>query len=515
MWAPSFGLDTVFVTTRDDFRSEARGLNSSGVWRSLDRGATWRQVLRLVIGLACTRGELRYAPDGLRHVGRSHRSAAVRGDQVRDWSSNRSGSSFSLARGTATSANALQNRFYDVQVLLSGEVVALGEAGLFFLDPATASFTRAAAPGDLNFFDLGSDGDYRNAISAAGASDLGGNAFVVVRSADSGGALVAPAILYSRSGGRVWQRVPGPGAGVSAFRGGCGGSPFIRVDPAGIPDNVNFYYGDGCFLYKAGPLAVPPGGDFGPLLVGLTWSRFTLAHEDTHDFVPFGSLDAMVATDGGIEVCRRDNSAPCGETIGPEDGLNALQVTGLGGQRIADFDGLFSNPEYHLYASTWHTSIWSSVDGSRWEFGDGAEGMELEMPRITGDRATSQIAYDRYAFTCPECQIRLSGALFSDAVDFPHAPDSLRPGFFIPPAGAGYAYARSRAAPRRLRSRWQSTYAAGRSQCGRKSIRFGIAVPRAADYAWSRPYWGMLSSARFSALGISIRPCIPWSRASE
>ncbi len=459
-WAPTFGLDTVFVSTRDDFRKEATrrpdgslariGFNTSGVWRSTDRGVTWGQVLQLesgprAFGVNCDTRPMAYGMSADR-IGRRVFVATKCGV----WSSvTGSSRSFVLRGGTATNSTPSLNRFYDVEVLLSGDVVALGEAGLFVLPRDSVDFVSATTvPGGLDFANLGADGDYRGAFSASPRGTR--NVFAVVRSNSVGGVLVSPALLYSADAGRNWQTVGGPGAGVSRFRGGCGGAPFIRVVSATSPplsdnpDLVNLYYGDGCYLYKAGPLSVP-GGNFGTLLNSLTWTRFTLAHEDTHDFVPYGgsrALNAMVATDGGIEVCTRDNSVPCGETIGPDDGLNALQMLGLGGQRILDFSGLFSHPEYHLYASTWHTELWSSADGTTWAQGDSAEGAELEMPRVASDRETSQVAYDRYAWDCrtplvTDCQYRLSGALFGGSEDFPlAAPEALRPAFAIPPGKA-------------------------------------------------------------------------------
>jgi len=464
LWAPTFGLGTVFVSTRDDFRKErtlrpdgfiARvGFNTSGVWRSDDRGDSWRQVLQLTSGprpggVNCDTRPMAYGMSA-DPIGRRIFVATKCGV----WgSSDGERSGFGLYPGTATDPDPALNRFYDVEVLRSGDVVALGEGGFFVLNSSTLRFERTATiPGGLDFRNLGADGDYRGAFSASPRGNQ--NIFAVVRSNSAGDTLVAPAILYSRSGGRSWQTVPGPAGGISGFRGGCGGAPFIRavLTPlGGHPDAVTLYYGDGCYLYKAGPLSPQaPLYNFGPLIPSIVWSRFTLAHEDTHDFAPYGgfsALNAMVATDGGIEVCRRDNSAPCGETIGPEDGLNALQVLGLGGQRILDFSGLFANPEYHLYASTWHTHLWSSADGANWAQGDSAEGAELEMARVASDRETSQFAYDRYAWGCGSCQYRLSGALFGGSEDFPlAAPDVSRPAFAIPP-GRAYAQISNNATP--------------------------------------------------------------------
>lgn len=465
VWAPTFGLDTVFVSARDDFRKEATrdaagrvtriGFTMSGVWRSADRGATWSQVLQLgsgprPLGVNCDPRPMAYGMSA-DSIGRQIFVATKCGV----WSSftGLSGS-FILRPGTATSADPTLNRFYDVVVLRSGEAVALGEAGLFVLGAGASDFVQTTAvPGGLDFRNLGADGDYRGAFSASPRGDR--NVFAVVRSASAGSTLVAPAIIYSADAGRRWQPVMAPAASVSGFRGACGGSPFIRVVSGHLSDNpdlVNLYYGDGCYLYTAGPLLVP-GGNFGTLLGSLTWSRFTMAHEDTHDFVlPGGgrARNALVATDGGIEVCKRDNSEPCRETIGPEDGLNALQILGLGGQRILDYSGLFSHPEYHLYASTWHTMLWSSADGTNWTQGDSAEGGELEMTRTALDRESSQVAYDRYAWNCPRespgCQYRLSGALFGGSEDFPRAPDTLRPAFSVPP-GRAYAQSSNSASP--------------------------------------------------------------------
>ncbi len=449
-WAPTFGLGTVFVSTRDDFRKErtlrpdgftARiGFNTSGVWRSDDRGDTWRQVLQLRSGplpggVNCDTRPMAYGMSTDR-IGRQIFVATKCGV----WgSSTGERNEFGLYPGTATAANPALNRFYDVEALRSGDVVALGEAGLFTLAPGTALFVRTTTiPPGLDFGNLGSDGNYRGAFSSSPRGNR--NVFAVVRSNSVGGNLVAPAILYSSDAGRNWQIVPGPASDVSGFRGGCGGAPFIRavLTPLGDnPDAITLYYGDSCHLYKAGPLSPQlPSFNFGPILGSITWSRFTMAHDDTHDFVPFGSRNAMVATDGGIEVCRRDNSVPCGETIGPEHGLNALQVLGLGGQRILDFSGLFSHPEYHLYASTWHDDLWSSSDGESWTAGDSAEGAELEMTRTALDRESAQVAYDRYAWQCGSCQYRLSGALFGGSEDLPLAPGALRTAFAIPPGRA-------------------------------------------------------------------------------
>ncbi len=436
VWAPTFALGTAFVSTRDDFRSETRGTNTSGVWRSRDGGVTWSQVLRLrstnpYPGAACDSRPMAYGMSA-DPIGRRLFVATKCGI----WRT-LDGSGFVRYRETASSSNTSLNRYYDVQVLLSGDVVALGEAGLSYLASGATAFAPAASvPGGLSFGSLGSDGNYRGAFSAAPRGNL--NAFAVVESASG-----LPALLYSPDGGRNWQSAQVPAD--PNYSGGCGGSPFVRVLPVSPADQDHAYifYSDGCWVFMTGPLNVPTG-NFAPLLPGLTWTRINQTHMDPHDLILWGT-QLRVAGDGGIEVCA--TSGACSATVGPAQGLNALQMIGVAGQQIMDFSHLFASPEHHLYASTWHTYLWGSPDGETWEKGDEAEGIELEIARTTPDTSTAQLAYDRYAFTCLTCQYRLSGDLFTAAQDFPLAPDTLRPAFLVPPGGEVYAQTTSSANP--------------------------------------------------------------------
>ena len=137
----------ILVTSRDDWRSP----NGGGVWRSEDGGAVWNQVLSNLNGLSCDRRPMAYgiaADPSLDWVFVATKCGL--------WRSDNQGRTF-LEAGHVIPTGII----YDVTILPSGDVVAGGEAGIYFLDTGGTFRLVTTSIDGASLRMSGSDGNYR------------------------------------------------------------------------------------------------------------------------------------------------------------------------------------------------------------------------------------------------------------------------------------------------------------------------------------------------------------------
>ena len=374
----------VLVTTEEDFRVSS----GAGVWRSDDHGGSWRQVGRVSDGVGCPAIPRAY-------------SIAVR--DTRAWVATNcgvlasaDGRTFDMlpagvfARGALTGSN--QQYFYSVDVTPSGAVLLGGDGGILY------QFARATGPAGMSLQMTGDSGEMRHAFGISPSTRH--PEFVLALSGGQG----THTILISKDNGRTWSAVRSRRGAV----GGAGGSPFIRIVPSvDDPESLYVYHGNSHGLAVAGPF---PDGDLSQLADNpiYPWQPITVGHPDTHDIdfsdllagplpVPprlfidregrrrppsyFRTKALLMATDGGLEICRFAAAAPlptCNEAsvLGADSGLSSFMVMRVNGQII----GSGESARRRVYVQTWHTDRYVSADGGAWKR-RGGEGAWLDMER--------------------------------------------------------------------------------------------------------------------------------------
>jgi hypothetical protein len=392
----------ILVTSRDDWRSP----NGGGVWRSEDGGAVWNQVLSNLNGLGCDRRPMAYgiaADPSLDRVFVATKCGL--------WRSDNQGRTF-LESGHVIPTGII----YDVTILPSGDMVAGGEAGIYYLDTVGTFQLVTTSLDGVSLAMSGTDGNYRGTFGQSSNPALRDIYAAVNPPPPPGPPLPPPpsVIVVSRNGGRTWRSVVGPTD--PDFTGGGGGSPFVRAFPTDTGStDMYLYFGNTFTLWQAGPFT---NGDISPLLSpgGGVWRKLPLNHPDPHDidFVHNSGTAMLIATDGGMEICVQQTFEchPDG-VIGPSRGLNANQSTVITGQRVREAAPLF---QYVHYFGTWHNDIWYSEDNTvNWNRGLCCETPAIEMARDVPTQLDSRIALQN----CGPCSNLLSQPLFMNLLTWP------------------------------------------------------------------------------------------------
>ncbi len=404
----------ILVTSRDDWRSP----NGGGVWRSEDGGAVWTPILSNLNGLNCDARPMGYGIAADPELDRVFVAT-----KCGLWRSDNQGRSFPT-RVTPSGV------IYDVMILPSGDVVAGGEAGIYYTDTGGTFQLVTRSSDGVSLAMSGRDGNYRATFAQSTNPGLRDIYAAVNPPPPPSPPPVVPAqpsvIVVSRDGGRTWRSIVGPTD--PAFRGSGGGAPFVRAFPsASGATDMYLYFGNNLSVWQTGPF---PNGDISPLLGQAIWRKLALNHPDPHDidFVPDSGTALLIATDGGMEICNQTtfSCSPAG-VIGPSRGLNAMQSTVITGQRIRGASFVFP-AAYHHYFGTWHDDIWySDDDGANWAGGICCETPGIELAREVPTWLDSRIAFEN----CGPCGFLLSRPLFTNLLTWPSVSNASRLPAFI------------------------------------------------------------------------------------
>ncbi len=375
VFAPSHP-NILLVTTGDDFKTAGGG----GVWRSTNGGQTWTQAtvtLPASITGRLAGYEISIAPDsGAIYVGAAF-GALMSSDNGASWT-------FQDVFGGG------DRRVSSILALGGNLVLAGGPRGIRRSTDGGQTWTQPATTAGA-VYDL-------HAFGRSPHSPL--QAYVV----NSGTQL-----FYTHDGGNNWTQINSAPSGG----GGCGGISFIKAVPRSYLDEtltlrngLELYYGNRCDLFLLKAPFHPLTGD--PIYSG-QWQRADIDHGDTRD-VAFHSptlinqpLPLLLGTDGGLHKTA-DFGATWRYVGGGRDGYNALQITEIKGQFISDIG------RHDLYFGTQDNDVRASGDnGVTWPGQLCCEGFFIEAQRLVQSEADSKIN----TVVCAPCNNVISDPLYS------------------------------------------------------------------------------------------------------
>ena len=161
-------------------------------------------------------------------------------------------------------------------------------------------------------------------------------------------------LFHTLNAGETWEPISGTPAGDS----GCGGISFIQVKTGKSNGSIDLYFGNRCDVSKLTALPLPGTTDFN--YTG-TWIKLISDHGDTrHLAFDDNNIPLLLATDGGLHKTA-DGGGHWTYTGGGPAGYNALQIYQVKGQWIDDIG------QHNLYFGTQDNKLWSSADsGKTW-----------------------------------------------------------------------------------------------------------------------------------------------------
>jgi photosystem II stability/assembly factor-like uncharacterized protein len=195
-------------------------------------------------------------------------------------------------------------------------------------------------------------------------------------------------LYYTENGGDTWTKIANLPPGGS----GCGGIPFVKaqanplVPP--VPDPINngvmLWYGNRCWLWT---LFCPQLGARSYNYSG-TWQPMAIDHIDTRDLAFESRGPALLlATDGGLHKTT-DGGTHWVFAGGGHNGYNALQIYEVKGQTITALS------RYDLYFGTQDNWMWASRNGGRtWPYDTQSEGWFIDGARRVRAESDSTITY--------------------------------------------------------------------------------------------------------------------------
>ncbi|MEQ1903591.1 MAG: hypothetical protein ABL888_05365 [Pirellulaceae bacterium] len=329
--------DILLVTTKDDYKTKSGG----GIWRSTDGGFSWTQAaLTPPNDMRPEAYDISIAPDrGTVYVGWPY-GLLTSTDQGATWTA-----SDPYPAGGAQEVTSLS-------ALSGNRLIVGGPAGVRFYDGSVwKSPTNSSSIGGLLSMGI-------HSLSNA----LGSKVFVF----NSAGQ-----IYFTKNGGQDWTQIPKP----PLSSGGCGGIPFVRarISSTDPQSSLNLYFGDQCKVYK---LNCPFDNITGNYDFSGLWKELIVDHPDTRDIAFTSSgVPLLLATDGGLHQTS-DDGANWTFVGGGFAGFNALQINEVKGQIITDINS------HDLYYATHDNNLYSSGDGgTTWQKGDSWEGYFIEMER--------------------------------------------------------------------------------------------------------------------------------------
>lgn len=370
----------VLVTTTDDFRTTTGG----GIWRSTDGGFNWA-LSSVTIPAGITTGrlsayEISVAPDN--------------GDIY-------VGSSYGVLKSTTQGASwTYQDVFgggdrnlFSVVALGSNRVIAAGPAGIRRSDTGGTTWVSPATG-------AGGIGD----LHALGRSPLSNMQAFVVNGATN--------LFHTEDAGQNWTQVTSaPGGG-----GGCGGITFARAANRSRRigrrriRRLDLFFGNRCGVSR---LRVTRNSLTGAYDYTSAWQNLNTDHGDTRDIAFDNAANAtpiLLGTDGGLHKTM-DGGDNWTFTGGGRSGYNALQITEVQGQLIQDLG------RFDLYFGTQDNDLWSSgTDGATWTKGMCCEGFFIEAQKKVATSADSKVTN----VACAGCGNFISNPLFTSVGGWPN-----------------------------------------------------------------------------------------------
>lgn len=371
--------DIVLVTTTDDFRTASGG----GIWISRDGGFGWT-LSSVTIPAGITTGRL---------SGYDISIAPDNGDIY-------VGSSYGILKSTTQGSSwTYQDVFgsgdrnvYSVVALGSSRVIAAGPSGIRRSDTGGATWLSPPTG-------VGGIGD----LHALGRSPVSGmQAFVV-----NGGT----SLFHTEDAGATWTQVTSAPSGG----GGCGGITFVRAANRSeigfrVIRQLDLFFGNRCGVSK---LRVTRNSLTGVFDYSGAWQNLNIDHGDTRDIAFDNSTNAvptLLGTDGGIHKTM-DGGANWIFTGGGRNGYNALQITEVQGQLVQDVG------RFDFYFGTQDNDLWSSgTDGATWTKGMCCEGFFIEAQKKVANLASSKVTN----VACAGCGNFISNPLFTSLTGWPN-----------------------------------------------------------------------------------------------
>jgi hypothetical protein len=372
--------DIVLLTTTDDFRTSSGG----GIWRSTDGGFNWT-MSTVTIPPTITNGrlsgyEISVAPDnGDIYVGNSY-GVLKSTDQGGSWN-------YQDVFGGG------DRTVYSIVALGSNRVIAGGPSGIRRSDTGGTSWLPpTTSPGGVS--DL-------HALGRSPLSNM--QAFVADGSTN---------LFHTEDAGNNWTQITSaPGGG-----GGCGGITFARA--VNRSSRIGFrrirrldlFFSNRCGVSKLRVTRLSSGSAFN---FSGAWQALNSDHGDTRDIAFDNAPNAvpiLLGTDGGLHKTI-DGGANWIFTGGGVNGYNALQITEVQGQLVQDIG------RFDFYFGTQDNDLWSSgTNGATWTKGMCCEGFFIEAQKRVATAANSNITN----VACAGCGNFMTDPLFTSLAGWPN-----------------------------------------------------------------------------------------------
>lgn len=323
--------NTIIATSRQDTRVS----QISGIWLSIDKGQHWtNQAISLPLETTCTENAGAYAASWI-----PNSDSVIVGTDCGVAISPNKGNSWQLL-AVYPSGNPtpdFSNLVGSVLAVDANNFVADTVSGTYWTDDRGVNWHLAGGM-PIN------TGGCANSLTITPTE----RKFLFYYAYDS-------PMLYSADRGRNWHPFGPYGTPQNQ-------PPFVRATLASRTNNHVFhlYVGDGTGLSRVRLDSRDTS----------TWASATpeplaIAHLDPQDIIfhPRTKMPYVLAGDFGIQVPTNSTASKWASVGGGREGLNGLEVRGIGVQSI--FRGSFN--ETNVYVTTWHNQMaWSSDGGSTW-----------------------------------------------------------------------------------------------------------------------------------------------------
>lgn len=367
---------TVVVTTSDDYKTSSGG----GMWRSENMGLTWTQAA-VPSGITdrFSAYDIAIAPDTSAIYVACDFGILISWNNGRNWS-------YQDVFGGG------DRRVYSVVALGDNRVLAGGPAGVRRSENGGSIWATPVT--DIgNIQDLHAFG--RSTFSRQHAYVVNGNTN----------------LFFTENSGQSWTQITSAPVGGGA----CGGISFVKAIPRTLQGQrgIELYFSNRCGASRLfAPLRLTTGRfDY----TGM-WENLSPDHGDTRDLAFDNANNPLIlATDGGLHKTT-DGGAHWTFVGGGVGGYNALQIAEIQGQYIEDIG------RSDLYFGTQDNNLWSSGDGGYiWTSGMCCEGFYIEGQRRVSRGADSKITN----MACWGCNNHLSNPLFTSVTDWRNPPGQL------------------------------------------------------------------------------------------
>jgi len=352
----------LIATASQDYRTA----NGGGIWRSTDGGNSWTQISPPPGISRLNAFEISIAPDtGTIYVGTQY------------------GLSISTDRGATWShVDPQVGAVLSVVAQRGGNVYAGGAIGVRHSGDGGMTWASPTSNTSIRVTDIHAFGRSPFSPDSAYVVDWNGSPW------------------YTEDAGDHWTRI----AAAPPPWNGCGGIAFVKaaghtrehvLHPRFLL-SITLYLGNRCQVFR---LTTPwhsltTGFDYSGV-----WTGLVIDHEDTRDLA-FGSggVPLLLATDGGLHRTA-DGGANWTFVGGGRHGYNALQITEVKDQWITAL------PRHDLYFGTWDNNIWASTDdGATWRNPHRADTYFIEGQHRVAAAANSKITF----VACQPCTGRIA-----------------------------------------------------------------------------------------------------------